>query len=342
MAMLPQIARLQPGSSGRRRWSLALLGLALLALPTWYETAQSQETVQSQPTNGKPAISKESGSNEVNSKKTANAAPSKAKSLLGKNEDPSRKLVGGGGSPASISNANSSPKKDPPVQAMAAPPEIEFHPQPSQVEQKILDKLSQPVTLDLKHETLAEFFVILAKEYSLNVIVDQEKFEEESITTDVDVGSLAIADISLRSALKLILDRKNLAFYIEDEVVKVTTKTELQGKRLTRTYPVGDLISSYEDLESLVDAIQQVVTPGEWMHDDPSGSQVSIVPNMGSLVVRQTLPGHDETLDLLRSLRKTKAETGIVKGMGARARQAAEPVQSIKASRVGTTGSGFF
>jgi hypothetical protein len=48
--------------------------------------------------------------------------------------------------------------------------------------------------------------------------------------------------ITLRSALRLLLQPLGLTYIIEDEVMKITTQAKADEKTSTRVYPVGDLV----------------------------------------------------------------------------------------------------
>ncbi|MDB5339794.1 MAG: hypothetical protein JWN70_5413, partial [Planctomycetaceae bacterium] len=75
-----------------------------------------------------------------------------------------------------------------------------------------------------------------------------------------------------------------------------------------RTYPVGDLIHNDEDLESIMTAIREIVPDDEEHGAWGAQNKIAKVPNLGSLIIRQTEKGHNEVLELLRLLRETKAE----------------------------------
>lgn len=311
--MLPHVAQLKSGSGGRSRWGLALLGLAVLLLPTWDESVQSQEAAGQQFT--KPY---ESSAMEIKTEKgtispaftgrtsrTKEVARSPKVPTL-EADDHAAEIPSSGKRPAVITRRNQQ------VKTLSAPPEIEYHPQPSAAAQQILDELSQPVALELNNESLGAVFGLLAQKYQINVVVDALALKKENVAIESAHVTLKVVDVSLRSTLKLILDSANLGFYLDDEVLKITTKSDLQGtqskRRTTRTYPVGDLISNDDDLESLSAAIQEIVVTDGEIGGWGELNRIAKVPNLGTLIIRQSEAGHHEVLHLLRSLRQTKGE----------------------------------
>jgi hypothetical protein len=207
------------------------------------------------------------------------------------------------------------------------PPAVEFFPELSIKEQAIARKLDTPITFDFTDETLNGIQETIMDRHGFDIMFDKTNLEGESIATDAADVTVKVNEIPLRSALRLLLRTKKLAWVIEDDVLKITTETAYQGDRLTRTYPVRDLTGDeVSDFQSLMEAIRQGVTPGSWNETPHPGSvpslsapaapsttkgkmpvsTISMVPATGSLVIHQSWQGHDEVLKLLRALRKAK------------------------------------
>ena len=53
---------------------------------------------------------------------------------------------------------------------------------------------------------------------------------------------MALKGITLRSALRLMLDDLGLTYLIQDEVMQITTPEKAEARLLTKVYPVGDLV----------------------------------------------------------------------------------------------------
>src|SRR5262249_61993838 len=76
----------------------------------------------------------------------------------------------------------------------------------------------------------------------IEVVLDQEALKAAGIDAAATLISKSLKDISLRSALKLILQDYNLTYVIKDEVLQITTKDKAGTELVTKVYPVGDLV----------------------------------------------------------------------------------------------------
>ncbi len=210
--------------------------------------------------------------------------------------------------------------------------QVEFFPELSQKEKHIVEQLDLPTTFDFTDESLDGVRETVMERHGFDILIERDELEEESIASDAADLTLKVNEVPLRSALKLLLGRKNLAYVIEDDVLKITTQSAYANDRLTRIYPVRDLTDNKpDDFQSLMEAIRQGVTPGFWKDTSSfpapaaaytapgtfgggvTGAQrkettstISMVPASGSLVIHQSWQGHDEVLKLLRALRKAK------------------------------------
>ena len=112
----------------------------------------------------------------------------------------------------------------------------------SKKEEKIVRELDKPTTFDFTDESLDGVRDTIMERHGFDIVIDKAKLEEESIATDATDITLKVSEISLKNALKLLLDGKALTYTIENEVMKITTKTEGITKRPLRVYNVGDLV----------------------------------------------------------------------------------------------------
>lgn len=203
-----------------------------------------------------------------------------------------------------------------------AEPANEFFPELPPRDQFIEQQLDKLVTFRFVDESLEGIAQQIRERHTINIIIDQAKLEEESVAKDAKDLTVNLHEIPLRSALKLVLDQKNLTWRIEDSVLKITTRTEGVVNLLTRTYPVRDLVGDKAtDFTLLMRAIRKGavhyawddINPGERIRKDrfnsDAGRTISMVSAAGSLVIHQSLEGHAEVLTLLRALRKAKRES---------------------------------
>jgi type II secretory pathway component GspD/PulD (secretin)/tetratricopeptide (TPR) repeat protein len=117
-------------------------------------------------------------------------------------------------------------------------------------EKEIQRRLSSPVTLNFEGAKLQQVIDDLRDVQGINIVPDMPALQEAGVSLDSPV-SIKLEQVSLKSALNLILHQVKLTHVIKDEVLQITTEEHARGKLVTVTYPVGDLvipIDNYGDL----------------------------------------------------------------------------------------------
>jgi len=111
-------------------------------------------------------------------------------------------------------------------------------------EQRILEQLTQKTDLEFADAPapLKDVIDVIKAKHNIEVVLDQEALKQAGIDPAATLISKSLKDISLRSALKLILQDFNLTYVIKDEVLQITTKDKAQTELVTKVYPVGDLV----------------------------------------------------------------------------------------------------
>ncbi|HEY3964412.1 MAG TPA: hypothetical protein VGM05_07620 [Planctomycetaceae bacterium] len=199
-------------------------------------------------------------------------------------------------------------------------PQIEYFPQPSKIETKILQALDKPTTVDFMGTDFASCLTYLKDYHKFNLLIDWRAMKNEGVAFDQPI-TLKVAGVTLRSILKLLLEPVQLTYFIEDDMLQITTARSYSERLMTRIYPVRDLYSvqSVEqdtprpevgatpravsartgDLDT---AIVKTIDPDSW--DDNHGpASMTYVGRARSLVIRQTSAMHEKILQLLRNLR---------------------------------------
>lgn len=111
-------------------------------------------------------------------------------------------------------------------------------------EQKISRALDQQTSLEFPDNTLKEVVDFITQLHNIPIRLDEQALTDAGLDADARVN-LVISGITLRSALKLLLENVNgteLTYVIEDEVMKITTAEKANENYQTRVYPVGDLV----------------------------------------------------------------------------------------------------
>ena len=93
-----------------------------------------------------------------------------------------------------------------------------------------------------RNRPLAEVVEQLGKLAAVNVHLDSKGLDEEGVASDTPVTIDLTLDISLKSALHLILEPLHLSYVIKDEVLKITSEQLRDGETYVVTYNVADLV----------------------------------------------------------------------------------------------------
>jgi general secretion pathway protein D len=114
--------------------------------------------------------------------------------------------------------------------------------QRSETEIEIEQRLRTPVLLEFENTPLSRVMDYLAKLAQVNLYLDPIGLAEVGLSTEDPVTITLSQEISLESALNIILEPRGLSFVVKDEVLKITTEENRQGEVYARTYNVADLV----------------------------------------------------------------------------------------------------
>ncbi len=202
-------------------------------------------------------------------------------------------------------------------------------------EERIAKALDKKITLKFDKTPLSEVARQIATHAGINLVIDSLGLSDEGVTPDEKI-TIDVKDVTLSSALQLILKPLRLAFLIQDEVLKITSETRVQGPLEVRTYAVADLVVPIPERRELRPAgeagetqASQTRKPNTGQcrkgrgdgrgepdgphrdHVDPDswaekggGGIIRFYETTLSLVIRQTPKVHEEIRDLLEQLRR--------------------------------------
>jgi hypothetical protein len=244
----------------------------------------------------------------------------------------------------------------------AAEQETSARPLPSAAQREILAALDQPTEFDFQKRPLSDAIDYFSQKHAIEILLDSKALGEAMVDTDTPITQ-KLKNITLRSALRLLLMQFDSTFFVGDGYLMITSKTEAAKKLSCKIYPVHDLVtldsgfrparlkgdqrhdssvlrevvpSSFGrfpgsrgeagDFESLINAITSTVMPETW---DETGGPGTITDNRNSqaIAVSQTDEVHEEIVALLAALRRVRDVQMAV----------AQPVDSPVDSPVGLT-----
>ncbi len=112
----------------------------------------------------------------------------------------------------------------------------------SERELDIERKLKTPVSANFQDMPLSDVLHQLARLAAINLHLDPKGLTEEGVSPDTPVTLNLDQEVSLKSALRLILEPLRLSYVIKDEVLKVTSEQLRDNEVYTVLYSVADLV----------------------------------------------------------------------------------------------------
>jgi len=172
---------------------------------------------------------------------------------------------------------------------------------------RIEKALSKPLGsngMDFTDTPLEEVVNLLQEEYGIPIQIDDAALDATGLSPDSPV-TINLHNISLRSALRLMLKRSQLTSIIRDEVLLITTPDEAEKEMSTCVYNIRGFVEDTSDrsIDALIDTIVSCVNTESWAEN--GGGEAEIRPlKPGLIVVSQTQAVHEEVGDLLNAIRE--------------------------------------
>ncbi len=112
-------------------------------------------------------------------------------------------------------------------------------------ERRIYRALNQRGEVNFNGTPLSGVVKYFKDAYGIPIVIDDKALEAEGVTPEEPI-TIELPTISFRSALKLILEPLQLTYVIEDEVMRITSRST--SANVVRVYPVGDLVVPVQSL----------------------------------------------------------------------------------------------
>src|SRR5207248_1613981 len=105
----------------------------------------------------------------------------------------------------------------------------------SEKEKEIQSKLMKNVTVSFHNVPLRQALEDLRAMAGMHIYLDSAALAGESVNAETPV-SLKVENITLKSALNLLLGQAHLTYVVKDEVLKVTTEKGARGQLVQRVF----------------------------------------------------------------------------------------------------------
>jgi hypothetical protein len=186
--------------------------------------------------------------------------------------------------------------------------------------QRIWGALQKPLPesgLDFTDTALEEVVAYLREEFEIEIQIDDQALEDLGIDIATPITT-KLHNISLRSALNLILTELELTYVITDEVLLITTQEEADTRLIVCVYPVRDLIDpqyqptkaekeggSPPEMVPIIDTIISTITYDTWSENGGGEAEIMAL-RPGLLVISQTQDIHEQIRNTLAAIRRGK------------------------------------
>lgn len=165
------------------------------------------------------------------------------------------------------------------------------------------DALKRPTATTFIDEPLDQAIRSLSENHKIPMFVDTRSLEEIGLSGDVPV-TLDVKNVSLRSVLRLLLDKLDLTYVLQNEVLLITTKESAEKRLAIAVYRLDKVGINAADGKALV---TQMVSPDAWEELGGASSIAAMsneVKGEELLVVSATQNAHAEVLELLHTIAK--------------------------------------
>lgn len=166
-----------------------------------------------------------------------------------------------------------------------------------QANKKIELALSKETRADFTNIPLSEVADLYQEKHEFPIMLDAVELDAIGLGSDTPI-TFHVSGISLRSALKLMLEPYDLSYVIRDEVLMITTKEAAESKLTTRVYS-EELFGTNGGPNEIVQLLQTIVSPSSWEALGGPGA-ISFVGDR--IVVNSTIQVHQEIQDLIVTL----------------------------------------
>ncbi len=175
-------------------------------------------------------------------------------------------------------------------------------------ETTIREALEKDADLQFPNTPLRQALQFLADVHKINIIIDEQALEEEGLTVDDNVD-IVLSGITLRSALDILLDRYDLTYVIEDEVMKITSQAAAERRVSTQAFDVSSLIEGGGSADEVAMVVEQLLvetqrprSAGQDAKANETLPRPRVIPYHDRLIVKASgadLKEIGEILDLL-------------------------------------------
>ena len=165
-----------------------------------------------------------------------------------------------------------------------------------EAEKRIHSALNDKTTITFIETPLADALQVISQTHDIPILADRRALEEIGLSADEPV-SMDLKNVSLRSALRLLLRDLDLTYQVKDEVLQITTIEAAECNLIMEMYVLPENLTAKSD--KVITAMQTSVVPDTW---STLGGPSSAVAIDHVLVVSTTSDVHHQVEEFLAKL----------------------------------------
>lgn len=180
----------------------------------------------------------------------------------------------------------------------------------SEKEKAILKALNEPIKAQWRNSALRDVIEYLQTVSGQVLFVDRRALEDANLTDETPVSFFAPREVTMRTALRKILQDLNMTYVVKDQVIYITSQQRAKDMMVTKTYYIGDLttglgplgnplqvgplIAAQQEMENarmIGEMIKDQVDPSSWVGNGGSGT-ITYSPINKAFIIRQSAEIH--------------------------------------------------
>jgi hypothetical protein len=178
-------------------------------------------------------------------------------------------------------------------------------------EPEIERRLDANVSLKFEEVPLGTVIDNLRTMQGIDIVPDVRALQDAGVSLREPL-TFHVDNMTLRSALKLLLKPIALTYVIQDEALWITTPELARGKSVIALYAVTDLVTEKAEgdpVKRLMDLLQDTTAPWSWACKGGRGT-IEFDAKTQNLIVNQTTDVQEQVADMFGALRRLSGETG--------------------------------
>lgn len=170
--------------------------------------------------------------------------------------------------------------------------------EPSEATARIRAAMNDETRLEFIETPLEEAVQQISALHDIPVFVDRRSLEEIGLTPDTPVN-ISLQNVSLRSALRVMLSELDLTYIVKDEILRISTIETAEQNLVVEMYVFPEALTDKSD--KVLAALTAAVTPQVWtLQGGPCNA--SVIDNVLVVSAHETV--HEDVIEFLQKLQE--------------------------------------